>query len=377
MSCPSKRRVILEVDRQKITSNYLRIKNIAGQAEVMCVLKADGYGIGARNCARLLFELGCRRFAVADSVEAAELVDCFKPSDNVIVQIVSSVLDWEVPSMVEKAVVLPVFDIATAKVISETALRLGRTAAVHFKVDTGMGRLGANLSEAASILGEIVKLPSIYVEGAFSHLSSAADIEDSATSKQIEAFKSFLESVKSQDIKLGKLHIAATDAILNFPDAIKAPFNLVRTGIGLYGGFSDAASKAGLKSVFEFKSYVMQVRHLAAGYNIGYSHTATLTRDSVVAIVAVGYADGVPLSLSNKGFVLVDGKKCSVLGRVSMDYMAIDVTDIPSVKPGDEVVLLGSSSNCSISPADWADIKGVHPYEIMTSIGNRAERCLR
>ncbi|MBO5643595.1 MAG: alanine racemase [Kiritimatiellae bacterium] len=377
MNCSVKRRVVLEVDRKKIASNYFCIKNIVGQAEVMCVLKADGYGLGARNCAQVLFELGCRRFAVADSVEAKDLVDFFKPSDNVVVQIVSSVLDWEIPLMVEKGVVLPVFDLNTAKLISDVAIKLGRKAIVHFKVDTGMGRLGATLDEATTILSEIIKLPSLYVEGAFSHLSSAGDADDETTMKQIESFKAFLEAAKSLDIKFEKLHIAATDAILNFPEAIKAPFNLVRTGIGLHGGFSDAATKVGLKSVFEFKSYVMQVRHLPAGAVIGYSHTAKLSRDSIVAIIAVGYADGVPLSLSNKGFVLVGGKKCPILGRVSMDYTAIDVTDVPLVTLGDEVVLLGSSSSCSITPDDWAEIKGVHPYEIMTSIGKRTQRCMR
>ena len=367
-------RVVLEVDRQKIASNYLRIKHLAQPAEVMCVLKADGYGLGATNCAKVLFDCGCRRFAVADAAEALELVDLFKPFGNVAIQILSSVLASEIPEVVKNGIVLPVYDAKMAALISESAIKNNLTATVHFKVDTGMGRLGATLPKAIENLREIAKLPSLQIEGALSHLSSAGNPLDPTSEKQVDAFKEFLESAANIGITFKVKHIAATDAILNLPNATTEPFNLVRVGLGLYGGFSSAALKAGLECAFKLKSRIVQVKEMQAGDTVGYSHTATLSRDSRIAIVAAGYADGVPLSISNKGAVVLCGKFCPVVGRVSMDYTAIDVTDVPNVSVGDEVILLGEAQGRFICPSTWADLKATHVYEIMTSIGNRVER---
>ena len=176
-------------------------------------------------------------------------------------------------------------------------------------------------------------------------------------------------------IRFKTVHIAASDAINNFPRAAKPPFTQVRTGINLYGSFDPNGRRAlKVESVLTLKTRVAQVRTLPAGATLGYGRTWCLNRPTRVATISAGYADGLPLAISNRGHVLIHGAVCPVIGRISMDYTTVDATLAPSAKPGDEVVCLGGAGKGKITPDDWGVMKGTHAYEIICSLGSRVER---
>lgn len=364
------RRVWLEVDISRIRANYRKIAAAVKPAKVLCVLKADAYGLDVDPYASVLAETGCAGFGVAEPLEALELVRFGKP-----VQILSSVLPDEIADMVASGVTLPVTDLASAVLVSRAAVARGCIAKVHFKIDTGMGRLGIPVAEAMQVIREVKSLPGLDCEGIFSHCSTACDPADGFTGKQVASFKALLDDAAKAGIRFKKRHIAASDAINNFPETFMPPFNMVRTGINLHGSFNpDGRRTLAVEPVFTLKARVAQVRTLAAGTTLGYGRTWCLAERTKVATVAAGYADGLPLALSNRGHLIVNGKACRVVGRVSMDYTAIDVSDAGDVAPGDEVTLLGGTGNAAVMPDDWAEMKGTHAYEILCSFGNRVER---
>jgi alanine racemase len=187
-----------------------------------------------------------------------------------------------------------------------------------------------------------------------------------------------LKAVAKDGIRFRKVHIAASDAINNFPAAKRAPFNIVRTGINLHGSFDPNGRRAlKLESVLSLKTRVAQVRTLPAGTTLGYGRTWCLSRPTKVATISAGYADGLPLALTNRGHVLINGVPCPVIGRISMDYTTVDVSKVGDVKAGDEVVALGGTGKYAVTPDDWAALKGTHAYDIICSFGNRVERVYR
>ena len=366
------RRVWVEIHGDKLVSNYRRIVERVKPAGVLCVLKANAYGLGVRNFATALNNAGCGLFGVAQPFEAMELKAVCPKSH---VQVLSSILPDEIPEMVRAGVVLPVIDFQTARLVSRAASRLGTRAKVHFKVDSGMGRLGVLADDAAATLEKVVALPALDVDGAFSHLASAYDPEDVYTLRQIERFKAFLKAAAGLGVRFQKVHIAASDAINNFPQCAKRPFNLVRTGINLHGSFDpNGRRELNVESVFSLKTRVAQVRSLPPGTTLGYSRTWCLGERSKIAVISAGYADGLPLALSNRGHVLIKGHVCPIVGRISMDYTTVDVSQAGDVRPGDEVTCLGKDGQHSITPDDWASIKGTHAYDIICSFGSRVER---
>jgi alanine racemase len=366
----------LEIDLSKLESNYRKISALVYPANIICVLKANAYGMGVKAYAEELYRLGCRNFGVADAAEAKELAAILGKSKSVSIQILSSILPEEIPGMVSDGVVLPIVDVQSAKLISAAAVAVGGKARVHFKLDTGMGRLGVRFENAIETLKKISKFPNLILEGVFSHFPNATKRGGSFTKTQVERFEDFLNSAKKEGFIFKKIHIAASDAINNFPVTSREPFNFVRVGLNLHGAFNEQARKHGIESVVQFKSKIVQVRMLSEGVGIGYNSTFKLDKDSKIAVVAAGYADGVPLQLSNKGHVLVKGQFCPIVGRVSMDYTTIDVAQVKNVKPGDEVVLIGGSNGKEIFLDQWAQLKRTHAYEILTSFGNRVERVL-
>ena len=371
-----KRRVWVEVDLAKLRANYRRIASSVKPMRVLCVMKANAYGLGVGPYAAALATTDCAGFGVAEPFEALELkkvlstLNADKP-----VQILSSILPDEIDPMVEAGVTLPVTDLETAKLISAAAKKRKTTARVHFKLDTGMGRLGILAKDAPRVIRAVKRLPNLDCEGIFSHCPMAYDPSNTFTEDQIDLFKAILADVAKSGIAFKAVHIAASDAINNFPRAAKAPFTLVRTGINLHGSF-DPNGKRALKveSVLTLKTRVAQVRELPPGTTLGYGRTWCLNKTTRVATISAGYADGLPLALTNRGHVLVKGVACPVIGRISMDYTTVDVSRVPDVAPGDEVVMLGKSGRLQVTPDDWGALKGTHAYEIICSLGNRVER---
>ena len=366
-----------------LVRNYRKIVAHVKPMKVLCVLKANAYGLGVAAYAKALAEAGCTMFGVAEPYEALELQKSFKVSGfqgpkKPEVQILSSVLPDEIPEMVKQGVILPVIDVPTAKLISAAAVKAKKVAKVHFKLDTGMGRLGILAKDALATIREVKKLPNLDCEGIFSHCPMAFEPKDPYTKGQIALFKSIVAAAAKEGISFKKVHMAASDAINNFPETAKAPFTVVRTGINLHGSFDPYGRKAlKVEPVLSLKTRVAQVRELPAGTTLGYGRTWCLAKPTKVATISAGYADGLPLALTNRGFVFIGGKRCKIIGRISMDYTTVDVSDVKSVKAGDEVICFGKCGNDSITPDDWAALKGTHAYDIICSLGNRVERVVR
>ena len=370
-----KRRVVVEIDLKALVRNYRKIAAHVKPAKVLCVLKANAYGLGVGAYAKALHEAGCTMFGVAEPFEARELQLALKDAKGCEVQILSSILPDEIDEMVRHDVILPIIDVATAKLISAAAVKHKKMAKVHFKLDTGMGRLGILAKDALEVMREVKKLPNLDCEGVFSHFPMAYDPKDPFTKRQIALFKSIVDAAAKEGMRFRKVHIAASDAINNFPETAKKPFTIVRTGINLHGSFDPNGRKAlKVEPVLTLKTRVAQVRELPAGTTLGYGRTWCLNAPTRVATISAGYADGLPLALTNRGFVFIGGRRCKIIGRISMDYTTVDVSDVKGVKPGDEVVCFGTCGRDSITPDDWAALKGTHAYDIICSLGNRVQR---
>ena len=373
-----KRRVTVEIDLKALVRNYRRIAAHVRPAKVLCVLKANAYGLGVADYAKALAKAGCTMFGVAEPFEALDLKRALASGRGRLapeIQILSSILPDEIPEMVKAGVILPVIDVATAKLISAAAAKEKVVAKVHFKLDTGMGRLGILAKDAIAVMREVRKFPNLDCEGVFSHFPMAYEPKDPFTKRQIGLFKSIVAAAEKEGFRFRKIHISASDGINNFPETAKKPFTVVRTGINLHGSFDPYGRKAlKVEPVLSLKTRVAQVRELPAGTTLGYGRTWCLNRPTKVATISAGYADGLPLALTNRGFVFIGGKRCKIIGRISMDYTTVDVSDVRNVKPGDEVICFGKCGKDSITPDDWAALKGTHAYDIICSLGNRVQR---
>ena len=372
-----KRRVEVEIDLRALVRNYRRIAAHVRPMEVLCVLKANAYGLGVAAYAEALFGAGCRAFGVAEPFEALELLKVLK-GRPVEVQMLSSVLPDEIPAMVKAGVILPITDLGEARLVSAAAVKAKKVAKVHFKIDSGMGRLGILAADALGVMRAVRRLPGLDCEGIFSHCPMAYEPKDPFTKGQIRRFVDLVRAAAREGFAFKKVHMAASDAINNFPRTAKPPFTMVRTGINLHGSFDPNGRRAlKVEPVLTLKTRVAQVRELPAGTTLGYGRTWCLSAPTKVATISAGYADGLPLALTNRGFVFVGGKRCKIIGRISMDYTTVDVSDVPNVKAGDEVVCFGRCGRDSITPDDWAVLKGTHAYDIICSLGSRVRRVVR
>ena len=380
-----KKRVVVEIDLQALVRNYRRIVAHVKPMKVLCVLKANAYGLGVAAYAKALAAAGCTEFGVAEPSEALELKKVLRKSGSeASVQILSSVLPDEIPGMVRAGVTLPITDLDEAKLVSQAAVAGRKTAKVHFKLDTGMGRLGIlatgerGVERALATIRAVKELPGLDCEGIFTHCPMAFEPKDPFTRPQIALFKRIVDACAKAGIRFRKVHMAASDAINNFPETARKPFTMVRTGINLHGSF-DPYGRRTLKvePVLTLRTRVAQVRELPAGTTLGYGRTWCLAEPTRVATISAGYADGLPLALTNRGFVFIGGRRCRIIGRISMDYTTVDVSPVPDVKAGDEVICFGRCGEDSITPDDWAALKGTHAYDIICSLGSRVQRLVR
>ncbi len=361
-------RVQLEISLSRLTGNARAVMRHVSPCRVMAVLKADAYGLGAVPIAGALVEAGVSCFGVADIAEARDLVKLGLP-----VHMLGGMLPQEVPEAAELGVVCPVTDVDIAERISSEGVRLGRALSVEFLVDTGMGRLGIPVSEAAPVIQHCLALPGVSCRGIYSHFPVAYRAGESYTQQQVAAFRELLAAFPKEAFQ--NVHMANSDGVNNVHEAMQPPFNMVRTGINLYGAYDiEGDRRLALEDVLSLKSVLVAVRTLPEGACIGYGCTCRLAKSTRVGTVPVGYADGMPLALSNRGHVLVGGRVCPILGRVSMDYTTVDLSQVPDAVPGDEVTCLGGEGPTAVSVEDWARLKGTHPYDIICSFGKRVER---
>ena len=364
------RRVWLEINKEILAGNYHAVAHRVAPCEIMSVLKANSYGLGVLPIAKTLKEAGAMRFGVAEPFEALQLLPLERS-----VHILSSILPEEIEAMVAGNITIPITSLESAKQISETAKKMHKFATVHFKIDTGMGRLGILFKDAFETISQAYTLPSLICEGIFSHFPMAYDRSSPVSQRQISNFKTLLQRLNSENMSFKYVHIANSDAINNFPESYQPPFNLVRTGINLHGAFDAQGNRSiSIKPAISLKTRLTAIRNMPAGSTIGYGQTCKLKNPTRVGTISAGYADGLPLSLSNQGSVIIRDRLCPIIGRVSMDYTNISLEDVTDAQIGDDVTCLGSTESHCITIESWAELKNTHPYEIICSFGNRVER---
>ena len=286
-------------------------------------------------------------------------------------------LDYEIAPAVANHVILGITDVNIARKISAESVRQNVRTEVQLKVDTGMGRLGILEDDVLSVAKEVVKLPNLDLKGIYTHFPIAYHGADRYSFTQTARFLSIIEKLAKHGINLEKRHIANSDAINNCPFATVPPFTHVRAGINLHGSFDTEGQRAlKLEPVLSLKTYLAAVRMLPAGHTIGYGCTCKLFEDTRVGTIAAGYADGLPLNLSNRGYVIVKGRLCPILGRLSMDYTTISLNSFKEgeIEPGEIVTCIGGEDPNRITVEDWAQIKGTHSYDVICSFGTRVER---
>ena len=272
--------------------------------------------------------------------------------------------------LVEYGITSTVCDLPMAVELSKNAVKLGKRAKIHLKLETGMGRIGADVENIGILASAISSLPGIYLEGVFSHFADADNADKKFTAEQLRRFEAALEEIRRYKVEIPIKHIAESAAIMEIPEV---HFDMVRSGIITYGLMPSAQvkRKIDLKTAFKLCSRIAWLKKVSEGTSIGYGRDFIARRNSIIATLPIGYADGYLRAYGRGGFVEIHGQKAPIAGRVCMDQMMIDVTDIPNVQIGDEVILFGSEN---ITIDDIANHAGTINYEIPCLISNRIPR---
>lgn len=366
-------RAWLEIDLDIVRDNFRKIREAAPGMSVRAVIKADAYGLGARRTGEVLKESGADGFCVACFQEAKALLPLGLP-----IQILGTVFDFELPEAVASGVILPITGVDAAERISAEAVRQNTTAECHLKIDTGMGRMGILAEHAADVIREAAKLPGIRITGIYSHFPNALPDPDSSafSARQIARFARTVRTCRKAGLDLPLIHVANSDAFLNYPETRTEPYTGIRVGLALWGETDRAETGIQLRNAVSFRARLASFRVLPAGSSVGYNRTCRLTRDTLTGTVSAGYADGLPLALSNKGEFLFHGKRCRILGRISMDYTVIDLSGFitDDLTFGEPVTCFGTDRQECITAGDWGRIAGTHAYNVLTGIGPRVLR---
>jgi alanine racemase len=363
----------LEVDLDAIAANVQALRGlVAPRSEIVAVVKAQAYGLGAVPVARAALRAGATWLAVARIQEAAEL-----RSAGLQAPILN--LAFTSPAEAATAVLLDitptVTDVATARALS-SAVGVHSVHPFHLKVDTGLTRFGAQAAELESLLHALRGLPNLRLEGVFSHFAAADESDLGFAYEQLERFKSALAVIRRNGLSPRWLHLANSAGTLAIPES---RLDLVRTGITLSGHLpaKDVRCPLPLRPAVVFKARLARVFPLPEGATVGYSRTFTARRSILAGLVPVGYADGLPRAHSNLGAVLVRGRRAPIIGRVSMDQCVVDLTEVADATPGDEVVLIGEQADQAISLYEFAAWSGTIIHEALCRIGPRVPRYYR
>lgn len=366
-----------EINLDNIAHNISNIRSkLKANTRLLAVIKADGYGHGYKEVAKVAVENGADFFGVASADEAMQLR---RSGFNTPILILGPVDDDEFVYVVDKNVAMTVFDINIAKRISTVAVALGKEAKVHIKVDTGMSRIGymAVSDDRESILDEIVEinnLPNLTIEGIFTHFAKADMPESDFTKIQFERFMDLCEELKSRGVDIPIRHCCNSGGIVNFPEY---HLDMVRSGIISYGYYPSEESFSedlDLRPAMQLKSKITDVKRVGKGIGVSYGGTYETEDDVDIATFGIGYADGYFRSLSNNAQVIVGGEIANVIGRVCMDQTMADVTHIKNIKIGDEVILFGTDGNNTITVDSVAAKAGTINYEVLSVVGKRVPR---
>ncbi len=363
-----------EINLENLAFNFLSIKNFVGNAvEYMAVVKADGYGHGAVECARKLEEKGIDWFGVALPEEGLELR---QNGIKTPVLCLGSFWAGQESFLLENDLTPVIYQKEAAEKFNRAAARKNLKAKIHLKVDTGMGRIGVRFDEVKEFVEVLKPLKNLCVEGVMTHFAAADNLlENDFTNLQIKRFDEAVKIFESNGF-----HPKYKD-LANSPGAVahsNSRGNMVRIGGILYGLGGDVLPKEivkpELKPVMSLRSQIAHLKNVPKNETLGYSRTFLTERDSIIATVPIGYDDGYSRSLSNCGRVIINGVFAPVVGRISMDWTIIDVTDVPNVKIGDEVILIGSQNGLIVLAEDLGEKTATISYEITCGINRRVTR---
>ena len=374
---------IAEIDLSAIAHNLKTAKKITGTGTVIAVVKADGYGHGAVEVSRRLVKEGVPCLAVAYTSEAIALRRAGIKAPIIVLFDKNNIEDY-----LKYGLIPVVHDVKTAQRFSKEAKAGKHNINLHIKVDTGMGRLGFNMEDIEKEMCAIGKMKFISVKGLMSHFSDADLYDRSYALMQVDRFNKAKSILSKKGIKRILCHMANSAAVMTLPESY---FDAVRPGLMLYGcspihdtGFKmqDKKNRAScvvhhascLKPAMTVKTKILSIRRLKKGTPVSYGRTFITARESLIAVLPVGYADGYPRVLSNNADVIIRGKRAPVAGRICMDTTMADVTEIGDVSEGDEVILLGRQKNTAVTAFELAERAGTIPYEILTSLGNKSRR---
>jgi len=357
------------ISRTALAHNFRLCRRQAGGAGIIALVKADAYGHGMLECARLFAKLGACGLAVAEAVEGIELRAA---GLDLPIYIFAGVAPQAVKAIVAHRLTPVVSDVSTLALFAREAEGRGQPLAVHLKVDVGMGRQGALPADFLHLVREALAMPTIRIDGLMAHLPKGDERSGTHSRQVLQAFNEVCAAARQLIAYPCGLHLANSGGLFYVAGA---SLDQVRPGIALYGYYPDgrsgrqAAPEPQLQPAMQYSATILQVRRLPSGHTLGYDCTYTTTRPTTIAVVPVGYADGYLRCLSNRAQMLVSGQRAQVLGRISMNLSVVDVSDIAGVQAGDEEVLLGRQGGDTIDADELAAWMGTINYEVLCLIG--------
>lgn len=373
MKIESYRETWVEISLDHLTDNIKAFKRILSpETALMAVVKADGYGHGAIETAKVAIEAGATYLAVAFLDEAISLRKAGFSTPILVLGYTS--LDTEAIEMaIDYGITLTIYSKEAVESIQKLAIQKKKVCRIHLKIDSGMNRIGVRTAEEALQIIAAITSDYLVLEGIFTHFSDADAIESTFVHDQFNHFMKIVSSIQKKGHTIPIKHCCNTAATIAFP---KMNLDMVRIGIGIYGLYPEEhlRTKICLKPVMTFKTKPILIKEVTAGQTISYGRTYTTTKNSMIATIPVGYADGLSRTLSNRGHITVNGHKAPIVGRVCMDQTMVDLTEIDPVYFNEEIVLFGDPLNGAISIGEVADQMGTIHYEVACLIGKRVPR---
>ena len=366
-------RVYAKIDLDAVEENFRLMKaGLKEGTKMIAVIKTDAYGHGALQIARLVEDYDYIWGYAAATVEEAVFLRENGIRKPILILGFTFPEDYEV--MAEHEIRPAVFKLSMAKELSEAALRTGKTMKIHLALDTGMTRIGfADTEASVEVIKEIAKLPGLEIEGMFTHFARADEKDKTAARTQLKRYLDFAQLLEKAGVYIPLKHCSNSAGIMELQEA---NLDAVRAGITIYGIYpSDEMDREAMKlhPVMEIKSHIAYIKEVEAGVPVSYGGTYVTEKRTRIATIPVGYGDGYPRSLSNKGYVLLHGKQASILGRVCMDQFMVDVTDIPAEEL-DEVTLMGVDGGAELSVDTMGHLSARFPYEFVCDVGKRIPR---
>ena len=358
----------IEVDLNAIEHNLNAIKSMVGSGtKILAIVKADAYGHGAVKVGQTLEQNDIDMLGVAFPWEGIELR---KNNINIPILILNPVLSEQIEDVIKYSLRVTVCRLDIANELSIIAKRYHRNIRIHVEIDTGMGGTGVCPDKALPFIKALLLIENLEIEGVFTHFNSSEEKDKSFTNEQNNKFKEVIKQLENEKISIPLIHAANSAAILDIADTY---FNMVRPGLILYGIFpsSYVLRNIDLQQAISFKTRIINLKQLGPGSVIGYGRTFEILQQTTVATIPVGYKDGFNRCFSSLGKVLVHGKRVPIIGRVCMDRCFIDVTNLPDVEIGSEVILFGNQGNETISIESAAELIGTIPYEVVCNVGTK------